>query len=251
MRFFRALTSIFIAVILFSSCQKEYTPDIIPGTTNSNTSLVKTYTEEITSGSMVVYSNTYDISYDANNRIVSMISRSNAGDKFIYKYNSNNTYTMDLYNSNVVSIHQLVFINNNSLIDSTMQQNNTMDSSSEKYIYNSTKQLIQIKQYSGTLNGYELDDIINYEYDNNGNITSETSQIQQIKFEYYTDLFNDVNTGMIYHTASKNLIKKATYTSDSSTQVVNHTYTFDSSKRLTSDKIVSDGGENATKKYTY
>jgi len=124
----KILPAAFFGALLFFSCKKN-----ADNTSPAASSLPKTYTEAITSSVLGNSTTTYNLTYDANNRIISVTSASSAGSRFTYQYNSNNTYTMDLYNSNVLSVHELFFINNLSFVDSTFQYDNTHDSTTEKY----------------------------------------------------------------------------------------------------------------------
>jgi YD repeat-containing protein len=237
-------------IAFLSSCQKEITADIT--TTPTTTSRIKTYTEDVSiSGAHNVV--TFNLTYDANGRIATMISASNPGDKFLYQYNSNTSYTMDLYNSNVLSIHENFFINGFSLIDSTLQYNDTKDTMTEKYIYNAAKQLTQLRQYDyTTATGAVLWETYFYTYDANGNITKETDSYSVTSYDYYTNLVNNFSMGFVYMSTTKNLVKTTTYTSGGSTDVFDHTYTFDSQNRLTSEKITESGGtDSVTRTYTY
>src|SRR4030095_4653425 len=126
---------ILIGVLFFASCNKDNkAPD---------SSLPKTYTEDVRSSgynSVTVY----NLTYDGDNRLVSMASTPEPSiGKFIYQYANDNSFTMDLYNSNVLDIHEKFWVNSLSLVDSTFQYNNTNDSSTAKYIYNYGNQLIQ------------------------------------------------------------------------------------------------------------
>src|SRR5882757_3535790 len=103
-------------VVSFASCQKETSIES-SGVTNK----VKTYTEAITSNTIGNSITTYNLSFDASDRIISMISASDPGDKFLFKYNSNKSYSTDIYNLNGLEIHEDVFLNNNLSTDSTFQ----------------------------------------------------------------------------------------------------------------------------------
>jgi hypothetical protein len=117
------------SVILFSSCQKDAGAD-----SPTSTDRVKSYTEDITSGSIGNSVTTYNLTYDGSNRITSLISASNSGDKFLFTYNSAATFSMEIFNSNIRVIHEDFFLNSNSYPDSTYQYNNTGDTSTEKNV---------------------------------------------------------------------------------------------------------------------
>lgn len=239
-------TILFIAISI-TSCQKQFEDlTTIPGTTSSR---VKTYTEDITAAGGHT-STTFNLTYDANGRLTSMISASNAGDKFIYQY-SGNTITLDIFNLNVATLHGLFFLNSNSFIDSTFQYNNTKDTSTEKYIYNSNKQLITLLQYDyTTAGGAVLWETTNYTYDANGNLLKQINSSDDISYEYST-ILNNFSLGTDFLPAQKFLPSKTTYVSGGATVVLTHTYTFDSNNRLIMEKIVASTGEIVLKKYTY
>jgi hypothetical protein len=245
MRITKILCIIFIALI-FSSCRKE------SSTINSGTpaSKVKTYTEDVTSWGVhsVI---TFNLIYDANDRLISMISATSSGDRFEFQY-SNGTYTTDLYNSNTLSIHELFFINSNSLLDSTFQYNDTDDSMTEKYLYNSAKQLITLKEYDYSLvTGSELFNTEDYVYDSNGNVIKITGNSSVTTYDYYTDLVNNLVLGTSYLPVNKNLVKTTTVNSGGIPVTLNHTYTFDSGNRIITEKIIADSDEIVIKTYTY
>src|SRR5947208_6941337 len=128
-------------MIFFDSCQKQTdTPS------SSQSFKIKTYTEDVTSASYhsVI---TYNLTYDSQNRLISVESTTSPGDKFVYSYPQQNLFQMDLYNSNLLSIHEDFYLNSFSYVDSTFQYNDTNDSTTEKYVYNSAKQLIERREY--------------------------------------------------------------------------------------------------------
>ncbi len=248
------LNGLFVG-LLFSSCQKELTIDL-PSSgstpTATNSLKVKTYSEYVGSNSsQQVLSDSFNLTYDSKDRLTSAISIIHPG-KFTYTYNTNNTYTMDLYVGNTLSIHELFLLNSFSLVDSSIQVNETRDTTTEKYIYNSNKQLVTRKMFfysSGTphITTY------NYSYDANGNVINETSDQSSTvtTYEYYLDKLNDINRGELYFYRNKNLTKTTVITSGSSAITAQHTYTFDSINRQIEEKIVINNGSTAIKKYTY
>jgi len=246
MNIIKILSGTFITAIVLSSCQKEVSPE----SPSSPVSLkIKTYTEDVTSaGSHSI--TTFNLSYDGSDRLISMVSASSPGDKFIYQYSSGN-FTLDLYNSNKLSIHEVFFINNNSFVDSTFQYNDTNDSMTEKYIYNSSKQLVTIKQYDySKTTGSTLSNTESYTYGADGNPVKVTDDYTITTYDYYSSLLNNISPLIPYLPASKNLVKTTTL-NDGSTTVVNHTYTFDTNNRITSEKDVVDNGDIFIKTYTY
>jgi len=110
---------------------------------------------------------------------------------------------------------------------------------------------VQLKEYeviAGT--AQSLVNTTDLLYDSNGNVIKETEDNKETIYEYFPDLLNNLNVGLIYFPRNKNLPKTTTITG-SVMQAINYTYTFDSLNRITSQKSVTATGEIATKTYTY
>jgi hypothetical protein len=240
-----------LIVFIFASCQKEFSNND-PGTSQSILK-VKTYTEDITSGG-THSAITFNLAYDASNRLTSMISAASSGDKFVFQY-SNSSYTMDLYNSNVVSIHEVFFVNSNQFVDSTVQYDDGQDTMTEKYIYNSALQLTTLKEYDySQLTGAVLFNVENYTYDSNGNMiqSTESDNNSVTTYDYYSNLVNDVHIFTPYLPGSKNLVKTTASNIGGTITTINHTYTFDSENRLSTETATEDTtGDVVIKTYTY
>jgi hypothetical protein len=246
-------------ILICSSCQKEATLEIGPTTQPPTTPpptngahKVKTYTEDVTYGGGQHVKETFNLTYDNNDRLLSLISTTVLGNKLVYQYNTDNTYTMDIYVANVLSIHELFYLNTIPLVDSIVQYDAVgKDTTTEKYIYNSSKQLVTLKEYRySKTTGATLLAQTNSTYDNSGNLIKEASTGYTATYDYYPDLVNNFSVGLIYYYQSKNLVKTTTENSGS-TVTINHTYTFDSSNRLLSEKEVFSDGNVTIKSYTY
>jgi YD repeat-containing protein len=243
------LLSAFLGIFTFVSCKKDN------NTTNTNSSaLPKTYTEDIRSSAIGNSVTVYNLTYDPNNRIISMdATPAPPVLQFQYAYASDNTYTMNLYSYGSLSIHEKFWVNTTSLMDSTFQYNDTEDTTTEKYLYNTDKQLLQIKEYDYSNAVSVLSNTTSYTYDANGNpITESDDQGKLITYDYYTDLTNTLTMGAVYTYHSKNLIKTATTQSGGSQVTATHFYSFDSSNRLTRDSITTTVADlTVIKSYTY
>jgi hypothetical protein len=246
-----------LSIVLFTSCGKEYS-----STTGSKAPVastkVKTYTEDITSNYLGNSYTTYDLSYDATDRLVSIISRTNSGDKSLYTFPSNNLFKMDLYNSGNLAIHEDFFLNGNLFVDSTFQYNDTQDSSTEKYVYNANNQLITIKEYNySRITGSELVNVTTNTYDGNGDLTESSDLNSNVDtYEYYLDLIYatpivpgpvNINSTKKGHLVKKHTIKSNNFLIGSA----DYTYTFDSSNRISTEKAVGTDGSVIIKTYTY
>jgi len=247
---------IIAVIILLTSCGKEYSSS--PGSTTVTSAKVKTYTEDITSSYLGNSYTTYDLSYDASDRLVSIISRANSGDKSLFTFPSNNLFRMDLYNSGSLAIHEDFFLNGNLFIDSTFQYNDTRDSSTEKYTYNINNQLVKIKEYDySKISGAKLINITTNTYNTNGDMTESADLNSNVDtYEYYTDLIyaTPIVTGPPnINSAKKNyLVKKRTLKSNNYLiGSVVYTYTFDSNNRISTEKAVGSDASAIIKTYTY
>ena len=245
-----------IATAVFSSCQKEFafsdSPSNLPSASPSGSTLdkVKTYTEDLTaSGEHTVM--TYDLAYDEKGRVTSMTSVSTAGDKFVYDYSTDNSFSLDIYNSSKVSIHVVYFLNSLSLVDSSFQYNDNKDTSTEKYLYNA-RQLDKLEQFEYVTDaGQVLADVHSYSYDLYGNMLQDSTSNSVKSYEYYDNLVDNLSMGVSFFRKNKNLVKRTTYTEGGSSETSDHTYTFDSLNRITSEKEVLSTGDVVIRRYTY
>lgn len=237
-------------VCFIFSCQKG-TNDDLPAATDK----VKTYTEDITSPSFGHIVTTYNLNYDASDRITSMVSTSNAGDKFVYSYPSDNTIWSDLYVGGALGIHYEGYYKNNS-IDSAFQYNDSGDSSTEKYIYNSSGYFIKSYEYNySKITGAVLDNTITYTYDAGGNqLKAEGTDTNVETFEYYSDkvyLYPLIGPAVL-PAVKRNLLKSHTLTSNGfHVGTGNYTYTFDSNDRISTWTETTDDGTVVIKTFTY
>jgi YD repeat-containing protein len=243
------LFRVLMIMLLCTSCQKEITGDI--GTeVSTGLNKIRSYTQDYTSGTTHEVA-TFNLSYDAQDRVTNIVTTSSPGDRLEFVYDADSNYTMDLYNNNVLEIHEKFFVNSLAKVDSSIQYNRT-DTSTEKYLYNANKQLITLKSYHySSLTGSTLTNVTNYTYDNLGNVTRETNALSTISYDYYPDYLNNIYSGLIYFDESANLLKTTNYTLGSSKETTNHTYTFDAKKRVSSEKAETTNGEVVVKTYNY
>lgn len=252
MKIIKSAFALFILIIWFSSCQKEITSDIATQGDSASTSLrPKKYIEDVTaSGHRVV--TTYLLSYDVSGRITGIVDSATPGNKSVYQYNTNNSYTMDIYDSNKLSIHEVFFLNNIPSVDSSFQYDDTNDSMTEKYTYNSSKQLIMLEQFQYSASGGAVSfNTHNYTYDSTGNLTTDSNIFGATTYDYYPNLLNNLSAGQIYFYTNKNLVKTTSYTSGGITTTASHSYLFDSKNRQTGEKAVASNGDVVIKTYIY
>jgi len=239
-------------IALLTSCSKS------SDTTQSYlTGRVKTYTEAVTytGGS---YSTTYNLSYDGAGRLVTMVDATAPGDKFVYSYGPT-SYTMEIFNSGILDIHEDFFLNNAGFPDSTFQYNSTLDSMTERMIYNGNNQLTTYKEYDySKVTGASLFNTTTYTYNSDGTLlkTVDTDGESYI-YDYYANLvyqYPMINPGDFISnpvTGAKNLIHTQTFKQGGVTiDAADYTYTFDANNRISTAKATSTNG-TVTKTYTY
>jgi hypothetical protein len=248
------LLAVIFSFIVLVSCQKEPDENLLP---NSSSNRVKTYTESVTSPNGN-YSTTFNLSYDNQGRVIAVTSASSPGDKFVYGYPSNGLYTMDIYNSGAVVLHEDFYLNAASLVDSTMQYNDTKDTTTEDYTYNANNQLITLEEYHYSKStGGVLFNTTTYTYGANGNLLrSEDTEGLVETYEYYADLSYapPINVGPITVASTRkvNLTKKHTMTYFGNVFTsADFTYTFDSKDRIMTERGVHANGTVVTKSFTY
>jgi hypothetical protein len=241
MNLIRSLIVIVLFVFTLASCKKD---DSVQNPATGDK--IKTYTESINSSVLGVYSVTYNLSYDQQGRVTTIINAENAGDRFAYTYDEKR-FDMDIYSSNALVIHQDVFLNGNRM-DSTFQYNDEGDTTTEKYVYNPANLLIKLNRYIYSDGVSELDETVDYTYDGSSNLISEIGTFTHIEYEYDGNTPGIINLFPLFYSTSQKMpsrvIDQAGYTAD-------HTYSVDSRNRVVSDVAVLSTGDVITKTYTY
>jgi len=250
-----SLTTIIVAIVVMAaaSCKKNDNPQTAPS------SKVKTYIED---ASKTPYNtiDTFNVTYDASDRVVSLLSTSrNAG--FYYTYNSNNSFTMDIKDGSHLIIREISYINSNQLVDSTFQYNDTGDSSTTRLIYNSSNQLTQLLNYDySKTGGAVLSGKETYTYDNNGNMIKQTDTNASgaitltTTLIYNTIVASPFTMNTVYRPiVSKNLPVTTIYTSPSGQNAgtLNMAYTFDNNNRIVTQTDSDNYGNVVVKKFLY
>ena len=245
------IATVAAVIVALSSCQKE---------TASNTPLptqsikIKTYTEDVRSSFWGNFVTTYNLSYDGNDRLVSLIDASNPGNKFVWAYPSSSKYTHDIFNDNDLEIHVDFFLNSKSLVDSSFQYNSTADSSTEKYLYNSANQLIKYYEYDySKATGSSLWNTTTYTYDGAGNMVKAQDDQNIYTYEYYTDkvYVTPQTIPVLVPMEKANLLKKVTVTDGFDVETATYTYTFDNKDRISTRRYDISNGDVVIETYTY
>src|SRR5690348_3609182 len=232
-------------VLLLAACQKDKQPDA-----NSDILKVKSYTEKVVSsdGDSIVAN--YNLSYDAQNRITAINQVEVPGNKFLFTYESDSKFSIEIYVIGALSIHEDIFLNSNHFVDSTYQYNDEEDTTSEKYIYNANNQLSTLKEFNNSV----VDNVTTYSYDGEGNLVKTTDTDNEVEtFDYYPDLvFAMPFTNPLRSTIPAHLVKNHKITSNGYVVAnIVSTYTFDSKNRISTITQALDDGGVATQTFTY
>jgi len=241
---FSALHTALVAIVLFlTACSKDDKSEDVP-----KSDKIKTYTETVNSAILGNYSTTYVLSYDQEGRLTRMADQLIPGNKFEFAYKQGG-FAFDILTSGNVIIHEEVFVNG-TLMDSTIQYNDEGDTTSEKYIYNGDL-LVKLNEYMHTSSGNILDNVTTYTYNSDESLHTESDGYYTITYTYNSEVWNTLNLFPLYHSPSRRLPSRETYTSGSEEITVDHTYAFDTEKRLISDHAVVSSGDEVTKTFTY
>jgi hypothetical protein len=236
-----------LLIVINASCKKESAGSNAPHK-------LKTYTEDITAVGIGHVSETFNISYDNQDRITSIVSSTIPGHRLEYQYKNTNEFTFEKIEDNKVTLHSAYFINSSlSLVDSFYQYNNRKDTVSMKYLYDSENRLVKQKEY---LHSYLIDapvwvNTVNYQYDLKGKLTKKADSYSEITYRYDTIHENTVQIEPFYFPVQQQL-PTHTYTTRWGILVTTeHSYSFDDHQRLISEKAVSSDGRVTIKTYTY
>jgi len=237
------------------SCQKEIVTDIPPDPAPGSVKL-KTYIEDARNTPFSSI-DTFDITYDVQDRIVSVVGRA-TGLRFLYAYQQA-SYITDIKVVDHLIIQDISFLNAAGWTDSTFQTNDEKDSSATRLIYNMSGQVVEERLYTYTTETGSIPDGNSYyEYDANGNVVKYTEKAatgQTIAVTSYTYNGN-LNTVFLTPTSRplpyKNLpVTKSIYYPGSGTESSTYEYTYDSNNNVTSEKETGSDGSFVIKKYIY
>ncbi|OQP66516.1 hypothetical protein A3860_13605 [Niastella vici] len=236
-----------LALVTFNTaCKKD-------STSNAPRKL-KSYTEDVSALGVGHTVETFNITYDAQGRITSVVSTTKPGHKLVYNYINSDQFTFDRIEDDKVTLHSTYYINAEvSKIDSVYQYNIRKDTLSVKYLYNSDGQIIKEKEY---LHSYLIPspvwvNTVKYQYDLQGTLTKKSDDYYETSYRYDADYKNTVQLEPFYFPVQEQL-PTHTYTQRFGTLItIVHTYTFDGDKRLISEKAVSSDGITTIRNYTY
>lgn len=232
-------------VLLMTACQKDDMPN-----PNSNVLKVKSYKNKVVTAAGDSLIANYNLNYDENDRIISVIQAEAPGNKYLFSYSANNRLSMDIYQEGTLSIHKDFFLNSNYLVDSTYQYDHDTAVTSQKYFYEANDQLATIKQYDED----KLVNVMSFTYDNDGNVvrTTDTNNLVET-MEYYPNLvYANPVTIPIQSTKPMHLRKTYKLTRNGNEAgSVETTYTFDNKNRISTITQTFENQNVSTQTFTY
>ncbi len=236
---------------LIQSCTKNDNPTPINGK--------KIKTIKTISGSDSFYSNYFYNSDGTLNYYESIFP--NSYSKTTYTYNTNKIIANTYNSSNVLAIYGESLLRSDGLIDSAVSYFVPPDSIyTNKYIYNSSNEPVQIKYYKAPFGGSPgiLEFIQNNTF-SNGNLVKQVSSQSQYfySYEYYNTVSNltpeayGLPYNLLQSTNLLKTIKLVNSLNPSDIQIYStHIYSFDSDNRVVTDTEQINGG-NVIREYTY
>lgn len=235
-----------LLIVFNTSCKKD-------NTGNNASHKLTTYTEDITAMGIGHVVETFNVNYDDQDRITSVVSTTKPGHRFVYQYTGNDQFTYDKYVDDKLTLHGIYFINNSlSLVDSVFQYTNQRDTTSLKYIYNSDKKLVKQKEYIHSyLMGPVWVNTIDYQYDLKGILTKKSESFAETSYRYDTACVSTVQIQPFYFPVQTQLPSHTYTTKFGTTTTIEHRYSFDGSKRLISERAANSDGRVTIYTYTY
>jgi len=234
-------------LFILASCKKGNS------SASGNAGKLKTYIEDVQT-TYTHETDTFAVTYDNDDRIISLASPIL---KFQYTYHAT-SFTLDLYENNRLSIHEISYLNSIPLVDSTFQFNDTNDSTTEKYAY-SGNLLTRKTAYSYSTGNITVDTRDDYTYDNNGNMVQDVqtdgqANVNAITTYTYTTIPLSVTVNPIYFPQQSKYFPATEKQMDGNGSVIaaiTYTYMFDSGGRVVKETDTIEGVGTAIKTYIY
>jgi len=238
------------ALCLFAACKKNNNSNSTTGTDK-----FKSYVEEVHANG-VNQTDSFNLSYDNNGRITTMVSSTL---KFVYAYNGSTSITMDLYENGQLSIHEVGF-EKNGLLDSTFQYNDSQDTTTEGYVYATNgSNLLTRKTTYEYVSGHPVADFVDdYTYDLNPLLLKDVQSSGGVTtnfttYTYYGDPNHLVTSPFIVPSQVKDLLSTQTLFDGQGNVTARITYTWatDSAGRVIQEMDKQDNGDYVIKRYHY
>jgi hypothetical protein len=242
--------SLVTLLVLNTSCKKDKAAGV------SGRQKLASYTEDITAQGNGHTIETFNVSYDGQDRITSIVSTTKPGHRFDYKYINNDKFTFEQIEDNRLMLHRDYFINAEiGKVDSFYQIKITGDTTAFKNFYDKENRILKQKEY---LISYMLPPVwyntIDYVYDTKGILTKKTESFAEASYRYDEEFKNTTLLEPGYIPSQEKLPSHTYSIRFSITTTTEHFYTYDGQGRLATEKAVESDGSRQTIKirtYTY
>lgn len=215
---------------------------------------LQSYTEDITAVGIGHVVETFNVSYDDQDRITSVVSTTKPGHRLEYNYINNDKFTYEQIEDNKVTLHCDYYINGEiGMVDSLYQTNNRKDTIAFKYFYTSDNKILKQKEYMpNSLLPPILYNTIDYVYDTKGTLIKRKESFAEVSYRYDA-VYKNTTLTVPGYIPTQELLPTHTYsTRFNITTTTEHTYTYDDKGRLINERAVSSpDGRIAIKTYTY
>lgn len=238
--------SLVTLIVVSASCKKD------SDSSGPSSQKLKAYTEDITAiGGRVV--ETYNINYDGQGRLTSLVSVTKPGYRLEYTYQNNDKFTYEKLEGDQVTFHSTNYLNSHSLVDSTYQFNHLHDTISYKYLYDEENRLVKKNEYihSYLIPYPVLVNEIKYQYDLKGVLTKIQESFAEITYRYDSLHLNTVQLEPSYFPFQEKLPTHTYTTRHGRTVEIEHTYQYDEHNRLVQERAAGNDGKITLKTYTY
>jgi len=244
----RILPILLIGIAFQFSCKKS-------SPTATNYDKLKLYIEDDRNTPLNAI-DSFSVTYDGNNRLTGLLSNLVS---VKYTYTSTQSYTLDLYASGVLSIHEIFFINNSMLVNTTIQWDNSGDTTTESYRYIG-KLLTRKSTYNYTQatdpQTYMQED---YTYDKNENLLTDSltdgyGNINSISTYTYTNKSFINLVGAIYLPVQAKVVPATQVQKDGFGNLLassTYSYVFDSMGRVIKETDAANNGQSVVKSYVF
>jgi YD repeat-containing protein len=242
--------SLVALMVLNTSCTKDKAAGV------SGRQKLKSYTEDITAQGIGHVVETFNVNYDGQERITSIVSTTKPGHRLEYKYISNDKFTFEQIEDNKLMLHCDYFINAEvGKVDSLYQYNIKKDTTAFKYFYDKENRILKQKEY---LMSYLLPPVwyntIDYVYDTKGTLTKKVESFAETSYRYDEEFKSTILLEPGYIPSQEKLPSHTYSVRFSITTTTEHFYTYDGQGRLASEKAVASDGNRQTitiRTYTY
>jgi hypothetical protein len=230
---FRLLLSL-ITVMLFG-CKKD--GDDSTDKLNSDLHNVKTMIVASDVG-YGVQTDTFNITYDNQNRLLSRISIGARAQTYLFTYEKDRYY-QDM-TTGASTVRATYILNSRKLVDSSINPYTSNYTLYTKYIYNSKDQLIERREHQSVNNNPQvLTDHLYFTYDADGVLLKREGLYDINEYKYDQVIKNTVNLGIPYMQVTKQLPTEVlVYTKGNLSDRYTYSYTFDAQGRIASQQYV-------------